>query len=264
MVRTEHATGYQHRRDTNRARLREVDLLIAQSTRVGQLYRTFGADSGNLRTLNLTLAHLRAIRPHAFPSLDGPMRFVTLNGCYTRPKGAHIMLDALRLLATRGFSGAFELHSWGGLSSELAEQFRSFPNFRHHDWYKPDQLNAILDEAHVGIIPSVWEEAFGYVGLEYLAKGVPIIGNAKGGITDYTRDGVTGWLNHSNDGPGLASLMEHCISHPEDVLVLNRRINDHRSTLLKGMTEHKNEIDLLYREAAERRRVRTREAVCAG
>ena len=103
-IRTENAGGYQNRRETNLARLRQVDLLIAQSTRVGEIYRALGATSGNLHTLNLTLAHLHTIRPNRFSKFDGPMRFITLNGCYTRPKGAHILLEAMGRLAARGLS----------------------------------------------------------------------------------------------------------------------------------------------------------------
>ncbi|GAH32542.1 unnamed protein product, partial [marine sediment metagenome] len=38
-------------------------------------------------------------------------------------------------------------------------------------------LNYILEKADVGIIPSIWEEAYGLVGIELLAKGIPVIGN---------------------------------------------------------------------------------------
>src|SRR3712207_8608199 len=40
-------------------------------------------------------------------------------------------------------------------------------------------------------------------GVEMLAKGVPIIGNAMGGIVDYLKPGVTGWLNSTNSADGL-------------------------------------------------------------
>src|SRR5205823_10362163 len=53
-------------------------------------------------------------------------------------------------------------------------------------------LDSVLDRVDVGIVPSVWEEALGFVGIELLAKGIPVIGNARGGIPDYTIPGQTG------------------------------------------------------------------------
>jgi len=54
------------------------------------------------------------------------------------------------------------------------------------------ELDHILDEVDVGIMPSVREEAYGYAGMEFLAKGIPVISNAIGGLVDYTREGETG------------------------------------------------------------------------
>jgi glycosyltransferase involved in cell wall biosynthesis len=83
-----------------------------------------------------------------------------------------------------------------------------------------------------------------------LAKGVPIIGNAMGGITDYLKPGVTGWLNTDNSAAGLAAIVRHVIAHPEQIVALNALIGRTRSSLIKPMETHRAEMEQLYAEAA--------------
>ena len=106
----------------------------------------------------------------------------------------------------------------------------------------------MLDEVDVGIIPSIWEEAYGLVGPEFLAKGIPVIGNEIGGMPMYTREGETGWLNHSCSAPELALIMREVVERPEQVAELNLKILDARETIIKPMARHGDEIDTIYRE----------------
>ncbi|MEN3014398.1 MAG: glycosyltransferase, partial [Endomicrobiia bacterium] len=100
----------------------------------------------------------------------------------------------------------------------------------------------------VGIIPSIWQEVFGYVGIEFLAKGIPIIGNNKGGIVDYTIDGLTGWINKTSTAQELAEIMENIIKNPEIIQKYNDIIINKRKQLIKTMYEHFCEIDKIYKE----------------
>lgn len=244
---------FETRRTVNLQRLRRVDLLIAQSRRVEELYRALNATNNNSCTINLTVRHLEALQPNRFPVIEGPVQFITLNGCYTRQKGAYLLLEAMQRLDEMGLGDRYQLSSWGGLATELEAQFRRFPNFSHGGWYKLPQLDAMLASTHVGIIPSTWEEAFGYVGLEYIAKGIPILGNARGGIVDYTREGETGWLNRSCSGEELAQKMASLIEHPKQINEINSRIIAQRSTLIKTMARHSEEMKELYESVCQRR-----------
>jgi UDP-glucose:tetrahydrobiopterin glucosyltransferase len=53
-----------------------------------------------------------------------------------------------------------------------------------------------------------WLEAFGIVGIEALACGTPVIAYRRGGISDYVRDGETGWLVEPDDLDGLCAAAE--------------------------------------------------------
>ena len=120
-----------------------------------------------------------------------------------------------------------------------------------------EEVGSVLDRADVGIVPSVWEEALGFVGLELLAKGIPVIGNARGGIPDYTIPGQTGWLNHSCTGAELAEIMAGVIADPAQVVHLNRSIRERRDELVKPLDRHLDELDEIYRELLARDRPAT-------
>ena len=96
---------------------------------------------------------------------------------------------------------------------------------------------------------SVWEEAYGYAGIEFLAKGVPVIANAIGGMTDYTREGETGWLNRSCSAAELARIMAGIVERPEQISELNAKLLAGRDAIVKPMARHADEMEVVYREA---------------
>jgi glycosyltransferase involved in cell wall biosynthesis len=118
-----------------------------------------------------------------------------------------------------------------------------------YEWfYGPEHMDELLDRFHVGLVSSIWEEAYGYVGVELLAKGVPVLGNAIGGITDYCRDGETGWRNTVLTGAGLAERMAHIVRNRHEIPERNAWILEHRDELIKTLDHHVTEIEQIYAE----------------
>ena len=99
-------------------------------------------------------------------------------------------------------------------------------------------------------MPSVWEEAYGYAGVEFLAKGIPVIANAIGGMPDYTREGETGWLNRSCSAEELARIIAGIVDRPEQVVELNERLIAARDSVVKPIARHADEMDAVYASAA--------------
>ena len=96
-------------------------------------------------------------------------------------------------------------------------------------------------------MPSIWEEAYGYAGIEFIAKGIPVIANRIGGMVDYVRDGETGWLNRSNSGAGLAEVMTGLAGEPERVAAVGRTTRDARPELVTSIGEHAAAVGEVYR-----------------
>lgn len=241
------AAAYQRRRERNVERLSRADLLLAMSHRVREIYAELGVDPQRLRTLHLTLEHLAFLRARSFEGPPRPLRFATLNGGASLQKGGAVIVEAVRRLDAAGLGDDYTLAVHGLVEERFRAQLERSPAVRLEGSYDRAILNELLEDVDVGIVPSVWEEAYAYVGVEFLAKGIPVIGNARGGITDYIRPGETGWLNEDCSGRGLADLMAAAIRRPEDVCSLHGRIVARRDELVKTVDHHLRELEEIYR-----------------
>lgn len=253
------AGAFQRRRSVNVERLNKVDLLVAQSNRVAEIYRALGIQPERLITLHSTLKHIARLRPKSIAAPPDAITFATLNGCSSVQKGAHLILGALRILRDMKLARPFRLMAFGGMvgDADARDELLGFDNFIHKGPYKVEELGRLLEEVHVGIVPSIWEEVYGYVGVEMIAQGIPVIGNAAGGIVDYTVEGLTGWVNKANTPEGLAQIMAGIIEDPGQIVCLNDSIAANRDRLIKTMESHFEEVDDLYRDviASKRRSV---------
>lgn len=245
------ASLYQERRETGVRRLNRVDLLIAMSHRVKRIYEELGVHEERMRVLHLTNAHFAQLGPKRHIRVEPPVTFAVSNALANPAKGARVVLDALRFLKEAGTAARFRLLVFGIVGAEFARELTSHENVTLCGHYDVSSLDAILEDVDVGIVPSTWEEAYGYVGIEFLAKGIPVIGNRIGGIVDYTVPGETGWLNDTNDGVGLGRIMADLIRDPTPVSELSRGILGRRDSIVKPMPVHFEEIETLYRELAQ-------------
>jgi glycosyltransferase involved in cell wall biosynthesis len=162
------------------------------------------------------------------------------------------VLGALEELQRMGLGDRFTFTALGFIHEDTRERLERFSSASWGGFYEPDRLDTVLMPFDVGIVPSVWEESYGYVGVEFLAKGIPVIGNERGGIVEYTRDGETGWVNRDASGAGLAAIMAEIIRRPEQVQDLNARIRADRERIVKPFARHVEEIESLYREVLDR------------
>jgi glycosyltransferase involved in cell wall biosynthesis len=247
------ADSYQLRRDLNVERLNRADRVIAMSSRVAEIHEQLGVDARRLCTVQLTLRHIEALRPRTFRP-QGPVTFATLAGLESVPKGARVMIEAMRRLSDSASAGRCRLIVLGSIDHAFAEQARGLAGVELRGAYRPSQLDAILDAVDVGVVPSVWEEAYGYAGMELLAKGIPVIANAIGGMVDYVRPGETGWLNRSCTAAELARIMQDIVERPQQIASLNGHIRAHRESIVKPMVKHADEMDAIYAEAITRAR----------
>lgn len=249
------AATYGRRRALNVERLSRVDRLIAMSHRVAEIYAVLGVAPERIRTMQLTLAHIEKLRPRVRTAAadGGPVTFATLGGGESPEKGSRVLLGAVRRLSETVDAGSFRVLLFGWPDAETAAAARDLPAIEVRKPFAPQDLDRMLDEVDVGIMPSTWEEAYGYAGVEFLAKGIPVIANAIGGMVDYVRDGETGWLNRGLSADGLAAIMAGIVERPAQVAELNARIRAHRDAIVLPMARHADRMDDVYRELVSAR-----------
>lgn len=245
--RTATPAAYDRRRELNVARMNSVNLILAMSTGVASLCARLGVAEDKLRVLHFTLSHLDELQPSGRTRPADPPVFAVLNGCSSRAKGVNVARDALSVVdATPG--ATIRLQVWGYVSPSARAWLTAHPAVEVRGNYANADLPRILESVDVGIVPSVWEEAYGYTGIEFLAAGVPVIGTPRGGIPDYTRTGETGWLLGDADGAELGRLLVRLAAAPDEVAAMRAEVARRRDAIVKSMSTHADELDAIYRE----------------
>lgn len=82
-------------------------------------------------------------------------------------------------------------------------------------WLDAADLAQELANASVVVVPSLWPEPFGLVGIEALAAGRPVIASATGGVEDWLDDGVSGLCVKPGDAHDLARALNELLADPE-------------------------------------------------
>lgn len=219
----DHSKLYQKRRIQGITRLRSVDLLIARAGKVAEIYRNYLGEDAEIEVINPTLMHIDNI---VFSRINpsGRIKFVTLNGMLSIAKGGQLILDAVKHLNEKGLVNRFEVHVYGHIDPLLNEQARLYENIYYKGTYHKNHIDKVLDGMHVGILPSIWEEVYGYVGVEILAKGLPLIANNVGGISEYAKNDFNCIMNTSKTAEELADHMDEFIKCPDLIKQYNENI----------------------------------------
>lgn len=76
------------------------------------------------------------------------------------------------------------------------------------------ELERRLSSAWLQCVPSLWQEPFGLVALEGLARGTPVVASAVGALPELVADGRTGYLVPPGDPAALAVVMDRVLSDP--------------------------------------------------
>lgn len=139
-------------------------------------------------------------------------------GRMERLKGAHLLLDALHLVAPALLT-SLEVTMVGdgierGKCERLATTLRRTGGVVHFPgWVTRDEWTRILQRVDLLVVPSVWPEPLGLIGLEAASMGVPALAFNVGGIGDWLTDGETGRLLEARPAADvLARGIEDCLS----------------------------------------------------
>ncbi len=82
-------------------------------------------------------------------------------------------------------------------------------------WISSERLAEELANASVVVVPSLWPEPFGLVGIEALAAGRPVIASATGGVADWLDDEISGRCVKPGDVDDLARALNQLLADPD-------------------------------------------------
>ena len=186
--------------------LRAADLVISYSSVIDAHLATNGVT-------RRTVVPYFPTTPQPGPPVPGRRRRVLFAGRVVAPKGVWVLIRAARAV-----DAEFVVCGDGWRLEEmrrLARRLRVDGRVRFEGWVSADALADELAEASVVVMPSVWPEPFGLVGIEAAAAAKPVIASSTGGIREWLEPGVNGLLVDPGDAQGLAEALNELLDDPE-------------------------------------------------
>jgi glycosyltransferase involved in cell wall biosynthesis len=196
--------------------LQHADLAVSYSHAVDEHLAVNGIGHRTIvpyfPTVFADLAILSSTERGAESPAASPQR-VLFVGRVVAAKGVGVLLRAAREV-----DAEFVIAGAGrqlGAMRKLTRRLGLTQRVRFTGWLAPPELASELLGASVAVVPSVWPEPFGIVGIEAHAAGRPVIASDTGGIRDWLDDGVSGLVVPAGDPRALARALTDLLADPE-------------------------------------------------
>jgi len=138
-------------------------------------------------------------------------------------KGVFVILKALDLLLHQAqVTFSIHLNIFGSGDKVYIDELQTFLRERNleevvtfHGWIPQQELFAFYDSSDIMLVPSLWQEPFGLVVAEAMARGLPVIASDIGGPAEILTHEVDGILVAPGDERALAEVMKQLLLNPQ-------------------------------------------------
>jgi glycosyltransferase involved in cell wall biosynthesis len=176
-------------------------------------------------------------------------------------KGGILLLDALpqmcaelnRPLRVRFSGDGPDRERWEERAKRIEARDPRI-SIRFPGWCDRRQMSAQLQSSRLLVVPSVWPEPFGSVGMEAAHYGVPAAAFSVGGIPQWLHDGVNGHLASATPptAAGLAEAAVRCLRDPHHYENISRGAREMASRFT--MERHLPELMIVFEGVVHGRR----------
>lgn len=225
------------RRDKLLEVFRHADVLIAPSDYVKTKFAAaYGAElASKVRALPHGIADLGKVRE---TPRGGRFRLGVFANL-TRRKGADILLDALRHLASRRM---IDIWQFGGVDERYAGLLDA-AGVQRTGVYRLAQLRQRAAGVDLALVPSVYEETFCLTITELQSLGIPVLAFAVGATVERIREGESGFLVAEISAQALAARIDELVADPAR---LRRVRSGLRDLTMKSLAANVREYADLY------------------
>jgi glycosyltransferase involved in cell wall biosynthesis len=176
--------------------LEHVDLFLSPSESTIRQHQRRGFDYP-MRRLPYFLPFARATAPAPPGAVEGPRAgrpYFLFVGRLVRLKGVHTLIEAFR----RYDKADLLIAGDGVYGDELRRQAEGLEHIRFLGRVHPDRLRGLYAGAIAVLVPSLVYETFGFITLESLAQGTPVIARELGAVGELVTESGGGYT-YSDD-----------------------------------------------------------------
>lgn len=212
-----------------------VDEFIFNSNTSKEIYSSYLTCKGEV----LSLTHKDIKDNRRIRSYEDNVVKLTYLGPDKEYKGYYLLSEAVNEIVSRGHNDVV-LNVYGNTSIKGKVN----NNIKVNGKYSYEQLEQIFNDTDVLIVPSRWYETFGFITLEALSYGVPVIITNKVGSKDIIKNYENGIIIEDDK----EHLINQIISIKNDRMIL-KKINEN---ICKGkfnftIQSHYNEVNNVYK-----------------
>jgi len=195
-----------------------VDQFVATNTFMQEMMRRAGLPAQRLTCIP-TFVDIERFRPARAAPTGGP--YILYVGRLHKVKGAHLLIDAMRLLRARGRTMRLKIAGVGqdlsyvdALKQQVADAGLS-EQVEFAGQVDPFAVPELYQEALCAVVPAVGYENLPNVVLESLACGAPVIASDAGSLACTLTDGADSLLFPPGDAGALADRIARIADDPE-------------------------------------------------
>lgn len=137
----------------------------------------------------------------SYPSNENIILYV---GLIHLVKGVDYLIAALQHVKTDFKAIIIGQGSYLDEYKRFAKELGVEDKIRFMGWIPNDELGYYYQKASLLVVPSIWIEAFGIIGIEAMMHARPVVAFNTGGISDWLENGETGFLVERGDVQSLA------------------------------------------------------------
>jgi glycosyltransferase involved in cell wall biosynthesis len=89
-----------------------------------------------------------------------------------------------------------------------------------------EEVEKLYRDTSVVVVPSVWDEAFGKIGVEAMSVGRPVIASDVGGISDWLKNGQNGYLIPPKDSSKISESVVRLFEDKELLVEIGNRARE--------------------------------------
>lgn len=181
-------------------------------------------------------------------------RTIAYVGRLEKIKGVQYVIDALPQVRARFPDVRLKIAGVGAYEGELrvlAEERGVANTVEFLGHLGRNDLYTLYQESALSVVPSIWPEPFGKVGIEAMSVGRPVIAADVGGISEWLIDGTTGYLVPAGNSEAIADRVIRLFDN--DTLRLDMATAAKRQAQDFSIEEHTDRILALYGEVTRGR-----------